>query len=170
MVERANVSKQDTARGADEPRVSDNPSTKSSGSFLRSFRYYSDYLAPFAIGLGFLVYLADPDIGNTLGWGIVWGLMLALIATLFIVSVILAVKKPVMIDAPQVSQASAEEAPSFLRIYGRYLLYTGVWFGGVLLLDPDVSLTSGMLMGVGVLALVISLILTAFRPQGPFQN
>jgi hypothetical protein len=170
LVDRANESEQDTARRADEPRVSNNSGTKSGGSFLRSFRYYSDYLGPFAIGLGFLVYFADPDIGNTLGWGIVWGLMLALIATLFIVSVILAVKKPVMIDEPRVSQSSAEEAPGFLRIYGRYLLYTGVWFGGVLLLDPDVSLTSGMLMAAGVLALVISLVLTALRPQGPFQD
>ena len=132
--------------------------------FFRSLNYYSDYLAPFAIGIGAIVYYINPDVALS------WVPLLTLLAILFIVSAAFSVLKPVGLNDPQPSQTPSEQSPGFLRSFGRYLLYVGIWCGLVLVFDPDVTLTSGILMATGALVLILSLAFAVLKPQGPFQN
>jgi hypothetical protein len=174
LVDKANKTQQDAERQEGQPPVSATaaPSPDRPRQFWYSYGYYFDYVAGIAIACGFIVYFLDPDIGNSWGWGVVWIMVLALIATMFIGSAILAIKVPVATDdpVPPPSSAAGEDAegpPPFLRPFYKYLVFCGLWVGGVLLFDPNVTLTTGMLMASGLLVIVLSALLAVLRPSGP---
>jgi hypothetical protein len=174
LAEKANETQQGAARQAGQSPVSttDAPSSGRPRQFWYSYGYYFDYVAGIAIACGFIVYFLDPDIGNTWGWGVAWIMVLALIATMFIGSAVLAIKVPVATADPEPSPPSAarEDAqgpPPFLKPFYKYLVFCGLWVGGVLLFDPDVTLTTGMLMASGLLVIVLSALLAVLRPSGP---